>query len=219
MSHKISLIFIEYFLSLLDRSCPRSHQLFHSVSLQNIRVACSSQLDDQQAFTGESTKCFLRCYLWIQNLHAVCTEANVRKEQTLRAASYKLRRPNWRPTAECDSAFSHTTPAVRVRLSAFCLTRNVLTQNQRRLRLAFIQSVLVPSPSWGARPAFCRCSEHYSLSFLERPPERSAEKAVVRRRRLCGHFMDMLLRQTFNWRRRCPDTSVRKTGKYELALS
>lgn len=60
----------------------RFHQLFHSVSLQNTRLTCSSRLDDQPAFTGESTNCFLSCYMWTQNLHTVCTEANVRKEQT-----------------------------------------------------------------------------------------------------------------------------------------
>jgi hypothetical protein len=83
LSHKISLILIEYsFLLLLPASCPCFHQLFHSVSLQNIRLAYFSRLDDQPALTGESTNCFLRCYMWTQNLHAVCRKANVRKEQT-----------------------------------------------------------------------------------------------------------------------------------------
>jgi len=46
---------------LSDKSCLRFHQLFHSVSLQNIRLACPSQLDDQPPFIGQS-KFSLRCY-------------------------------------------------------------------------------------------------------------------------------------------------------------
>jgi len=135
LSHKISLIFIEYFLTVVWQklSCRRFHQLFHSVSLQNIRLACSSRLGDQPAFTGESTECFVRCYIWKQNLHAVCREANVRKEQTFqqKVMSRKLQVMKAKPehrlqnvtvllatrhqqSASCDSAVSYTTPAVRV---------------------------------------------------------------------------------------------------------
>jgi hypothetical protein len=82
LSHKISLIFLEYFFTVAWEKSSRFHQSFHSVALQNIRLACSSQLDDQPAFTGGSTKSFLCCHTRTQNFHAVCREANVRKEQT-----------------------------------------------------------------------------------------------------------------------------------------
>jgi hypothetical protein len=125
---------------LPERSCARFHQLFHSGSLQNIRVACSSQLDDQEAFIGKSIKCFLRCYLWIQNLHAVCIEEDVRKEQTfsrrLWAASHNLRRRDLNTNCRTWQCLATQCLATQRLATQRLATQRLATQRLATQRLA-----------------------------------------------------------------------------------